>query len=96
VKIFFFVGRNDDNLSRVSSKLWKIERRGRRITVFWGPAMFDRRTRKHVPVGVLQKKTHPSFSSEMVARDFEIAIIARKENAGYQRTPRRQSRCPVR
>jgi hypothetical protein len=36
VKIFFYMGRNPANKSGVSWKIWKVQRAGRTVTVFWG------------------------------------------------------------
>jgi hypothetical protein len=43
MKIFFFMDRNPNNKSGVSWKIWKIERSGRAVTVWWGPAVIVRR-----------------------------------------------------
>ena len=38
MKVLFFMGRNSSNRSGVSWKIWKIRRKGRVVTVSWGPA----------------------------------------------------------
>ena len=38
MKTFFYMGRNLQNKSKVSWKIWKIEREGRLVTVQCGPS----------------------------------------------------------
>jgi hypothetical protein len=83
MKIFFFMGRNADNKSGLSWKIWKINRRGRVVTVFWGAAKLVQRKPKLV--NVPQEKIHRLRSVE-AARDFEQSIIRSKEAKGYQRS----------
>jgi predicted DNA-binding WGR domain protein len=91
MKIYFFAGRNDAVQSRVSSKIWKIERSGKTVTTHWGPAKFDGKRRKYVLVALLGSKTI-QFRSVSDAADFEATIVRRKEASGYQRNPRRGTR----
>jgi predicted DNA-binding WGR domain protein len=87
VKTFFFMGRNPENKSGVSWKMWKIERAGRTVTVFWGPVVL--RKRRVVPSAKLQTKVF-RLSSEATAKAFELARIESKLRSGYQRRPRRK------
>jgi len=80
------MGRNERNKSRVSWKVWKIERNGRRILLRWGPAEIDSR-RKVIPSRLLQEKTK-TFRSEPAAIEYERSVIARKLAKGYERSPR--------
>lgn len=88
MKIFFYMGRNGANKSGVSWKIWKVQRAGRTVTTFWGPATLV--NRKVVPVGNLQSKRRP-FSSAGGARAFEEHLIQSKLDKGYQRRPRRRA-----
>jgi hypothetical protein len=42
MKIYFFMGPNHKNVSKVSWKLWKVQRSGRELTVWWGPAVISK------------------------------------------------------
>jgi hypothetical protein len=86
MKTLFYMGRNDQNLSGVSWKIWKIERRGKRVKASWGAAGVIRR--KVVPKYLLSRSW--SFRSEQVAREDEQRRIAEKLSGGYQRTPKRK------
>jgi hypothetical protein len=48
MRIYFYIGPNKELKSGFSIKFWKIVRKGRRVTVKWGPAMVDVRKRKVV------------------------------------------------
>lgn len=89
MKTFFFMGPNPKNVSRVSWKIWKIERKGRKVTLLWGPAVLKRRRVK--PANTLQSKVL-QFSSIEEARQYETARIKAKTGKGYKRSPRRRSR----
>jgi predicted DNA-binding WGR domain protein len=85
MKILFFMGRNSRNRSGVSWKIWKIGRKGRVVTVSWGPALLKRRK----PVlarsaGVLDYR----FGSLDDAERFETKKINEKLSKGYQRRTR--------
>jgi hypothetical protein len=45
MKLYYFFGPNPKNKSGVSWKLWKVERKGRELTVWWGSATIDDRRR---------------------------------------------------
>ena len=82
MKIFGYMGPNDENVSRVSWKMWKIERSGRVVTTWWGPATVVKR--KLVPRYALNTKSR-SFRTEDAARKFEAGRIADKLAGGYER-----------
>ena len=89
MKIFFYVGRNKENLSGMSSKIWKIQRFGLTVTTYWGAAKMAK-SRRIVPASKfssLEKK----FSNAEEARAFESRIIKRKLDSGYERKPRRKN-----
>ncbi len=87
MKIFFYMGRNPRNKSGVSWKFWKIERRGKRVRTWWGPAVVVKR--KVVPRATLQTRSWV-FSSEAQAMEYEALRVRRKEAKGYERSPRRR------
>jgi hypothetical protein len=87
MKLFFFMDHNPENKSGVSWKLWKIERRGRAVSVWWGAAVLSRR--RPVPAGSLRTKTW-RFRSEALAEKFEQQRIANKIRSGYKRMTRRR------
>ena len=88
MKVFYFMGRNKQNKSGVSWKLWKIERKGREVSVWWGAVAVIKR--RIVPTGRLQTKCW-RFTSEPAALAFEAARIHSKEASGYQRKPKWRS-----
>ncbi len=81
MKIFFYMGRNASTRSGLSWKIWKICRRGRAVTTFWGPAKLHRR--RAVLDGAPRTKTH-KFKTVAEAIDFENSIIKGKLKKGYQ------------
>jgi len=86
MKILFYMGRNDRNKSGVSWKIWKIQRSGRTLTTWWGPAGIQGRT--VVPKSRLQEKEN-QFSSIEEAKAQENLRIEAKLRKGYERRPRR-------
>lgn len=88
MKVFFYMGRNPVNKSRLSWKIWKIERRARTVWTWWGRAEVVKR--KVVPCAGLGSKPRV-FSSLEEARSFETRLIAKKIAKGYERNPRRVS-----
>jgi predicted DNA-binding WGR domain protein len=88
MKIFFYMGRNDQNVSRVSWKVWKIERKGRRVFTQWGPAIL--RDRKPV-LEYIQWSKETRFGTEAGAKEYEQKKIESKLAKGYQRSPRMHS-----
>jgi len=85
MKIFFFMGRNANNRSGVSWKIWKIERVDRTVTTWWGPAHLQ--NRKVVPVRNLQFK-RLRFGSVDAASRYESSRIQSKVSKGYERRTR--------
>ncbi len=89
MKIYFFMGRNERNKSRISWKVWKIQRSGRCILLRWAPAQADSR-RKLIATGTMQEK-RKTFLSESAASEYERRVITRKVTKGYDRSPRRKT-----
>jgi hypothetical protein len=87
MKTFFYMGRNPQNVSGVSWKIWKIERTGRRVRVQWGPARLLKRSVR--PSGKLQEKTF-TFRTDDAARRDESARVREKVGKGYEPRPRRR------
>lgn len=85
MKVFFFMGRNSDNRSGVSWKIWKINRRGRTVVASWGPAVLRRR--RVVPARPLQSRTW-SFKTTAAAQASELVRVGEKLRKGYVRQPR--------
>jgi hypothetical protein len=85
MKILFFMGRNARNVSGVSWKLWKIQRQGRLVTAYWGPAVL--RGRRVVPANTLQSRTW-RFRTAAAAEALLKARVADKLDSGYQRRTR--------
>jgi predicted DNA-binding WGR domain protein len=56
MRVYFFFGRNDALKSGVSFKIWKIERRGRDVHVWWGRAIYNAKTRRPEPERELSTK----------------------------------------
>lgn len=85
MKVLFFMGLNPRNKSGVSWKIWKIERRGRRLQVWWGPALV--KARCPVPAATLQTKawTYRTVAQSLVD---EHRRIREKLAKGYARMPR--------
>jgi len=90
MKIFFYIQNNPKNKSGISSKIWKIERKARTVTVWWGHCIFDPSTRKPVPNSKLVTKQW-SFKNEEEAREAEKKRISEKLREGYERSPRRKA-----
>jgi hypothetical protein len=87
MKVFCYMGHNPRNKSGVSWKLWKVERSGRDLTVWWGPATLRRR--KPVPANTLQTQSWRCRTEEE-ARAQERRRIEEKLGKGYERMPRRR------
>ena len=88
MKIFYFMGRNKQTKSGVSWKTWKIERKGRRVCVWWGAVSVIQR--QVAPTGKLQTKCW-RFPSASAAVAFEAARIRSKLAGGYERKPKWRS-----
>lgn len=85
MKIFFFMGRNSSNRSGVSWKIWKIGRKGRVVTVSWGPARLKGRRPVLDPSA---RALEYRFSSPDDAGRFEAKKIGEKLRKGYERRTR--------
>ncbi|MBI2202965.1 MAG: hypothetical protein HYU41_03790 [Candidatus Rokubacteria bacterium] len=87
MKTFFFMGRNPKNKSGVSWKIWKIQRQGRTVTVFWAPAVLKKRRVRTAGKLHIKKITRSSVADAIV---FERTRVQSKLRKGYQRRPRRR------
>ena len=85
MKVFFFMGRNPANRSGLSWKIWKINRTGRRVSTFWGPATLQRRRAAFASSPQSRRRR---FETLEAARLFEESKIREKLRAGYQRRTR--------
>jgi hypothetical protein len=88
MKTFFYMGRNDHNVSMVSWKIWKVwkvERKGKQVVTWWGPAILV--DRKPVAECTLLSK-ESRFGTEVAAEEYERKKIQSKLAKGYQRSPR--------
>jgi predicted DNA-binding WGR domain protein len=88
MKIFFYMGTNPRTVERVSWKIWQIERQGRKVTTYWGPAKLVKR--RPIPASALRETTR-TFASPEAARSFEAQRIHKKLAKGYERRPRARS-----
>jgi predicted DNA-binding WGR domain protein len=89
MKIFLHAGRNSRNVSRVSSKIWKIECSGRTVQTWWGPCDVVRRVLR--PVGALSTCIR-KFKSVAAAEAFAAKRIQSKVAKGYERRCRGRMR----
>jgi predicted DNA-binding WGR domain protein len=85
MKIFFYMKRNPENISGTSFKTWKIERKGRKVTRWWGPA--ESTGHMVYPACTLQTCV-ARFRSEREAIDDEKRLVRSKLAKGYERVPR--------
>ena len=88
MKTLFFTGRNLDNISGVSWKVWKIQREGRIVETRWGPIKIVRR--RIVYSRVLSCKRWPAFPTLEAAEIFYERKVREKLRAGYELKPRRR------
>lgn len=89
MKIFFYMGRNDRNKSGVSWKIWKIERAGKHLQTWWGPAEVIKR--RVVPKLDLQTSKW-RYPTEAAAAGDEARRIQEKLSEGYERKRRNKDR----
>lgn len=87
MKIFCFHGPNPKTKGGISSKLWKIERRGCKLHVWNGPV--DMIGRKIVVRGKLVARVIP-YKTEEAARAGEAKRIQAQLAQGYYRKPRKR------
>jgi predicted DNA-binding WGR domain protein len=88
MKMFYYMGHNPDNLSGASWKIWKIERHGRELVVWWGPAKIV--NRRVVATNALQTKSW-KFKSDEAAASAEKRRVEEKLSKGYEKTPQRRA-----
>jgi predicted DNA-binding WGR domain protein len=93
MKKYFFVAPNRQVKSGMSIKVWKIERRGTRLQVWWGRAWVDTSRRRVRPKGTLTTKFW-DFPSEIAATNALRRRIDSKLRSGYKRNPRRRASSP--
>ena len=84
MKIYYFMGANPRNKSRVSWKFWRIQRTGLTVRVQFGHA--ELRKRAVVPKGHVYE-LEKRFATAAEARAYEMSRIANKERKGYERHP---------
>jgi hypothetical protein len=87
MRIFSYFGENDLNQCGNSGKIYKIERRGRTVHAWWGPAGWE--DMRPFPVGTLQHKQWTK-RSPYAAEEFRLYKIAEKEREGYRSTGKRR------
>lgn len=85
MKIYFYMRRNEITKSGLSFKMWKIERKDRIVTTWWGPAIIKNRIPR--PSHNLQSKKR-KFRTEDQAIKFEHDRIQSKLRKGYERKPK--------
>lgn len=89
MRIYFYFRRNADLKSGLSMKIWKIERRGRAVSVWWGRAVLDKKERRPKAAAKLMTKTW-RFRTEALARADLRRRIKEQLAQGYERSPRRR------
>ena len=87
MKIFCFHGPNPKTKGGISSKLWKIERQGCKLHVWYGPA--DMIGRKTVVRGELRHQVI-CYRTEEAARAGEAKRIQAQLAQGYYPKPRKR------
>lgn len=85
---FFYFRRNPQNKSGISTKIWQINRVGKTVQVWWGPARME--SRRPVPTGSLQTLRPWTFRDSAAAKDDAARRIAEKRREGYEPVPRRR------
>ena len=88
MKTLFVTGRNPDNISGVSWKVWQIKRKSRVVETRWGPIKIVRR--RIVSSRLLSFKRWPAFPTLKAAEAFYERRVREKLRAGYQLKPRRR------
>ncbi len=81
MQVFYYFGPNPELQSGHSWKIWKINRSGVSLTVWWGAATI--KNRRPQPVGKLQTKTW-QFSTVEEAKIDQKSRIREKTNKGYK------------
>ena len=88
MRTFVYMGPNAANKSGVSWKVWKIERRDRKVTVWFGKATV--KLHKLVPYNTLSSKSW-TFRTDKAAIEAVKKRIQEKENEGYEKIPGRST-----
>ena len=86
VKSFIYIGPNSKTDGDFSSKIWKIERKGKRIITWWGSVEVVKNKRGYKraePVALLLSHKR-NFPNEDAARRFEQERIESKLTKGYE------------
>jgi hypothetical protein len=84
MRTLFYMGRNSENQSGVSWKIWRVAVKGRVVEISWGPAKLVRRK----PVLVYEQGRKYKCPSEAEAKRFAEQRLQAKLAKGYERTPR--------
>ena len=86
MRIFFYTGRQDGNVSGMSSKIWKIDLRGRTLIIQWGAT--NLKNRRVEPVYLVERRrVYPSIQAAKESMDRRIRA---KLGKGYAVKPRRK------
>jgi predicted DNA-binding WGR domain protein len=85
MRIFYYLGRDSDNKSGVAFKMWKIQRKGRSVTTWWGAVRIEKR--EVLPVGKLQSHSR-AFPSVNNAIEYLEKKIREKQLKGYEKSTR--------
>jgi len=88
MRTFVYMGPNPGNKSGVSWKVWKIERRERKVTVWFGKATV--KLHKLVPSNTLSTKSW-TFRTDQAAIEAVKRRIQEKEKEGYEKISRKST-----
>jgi predicted DNA-binding WGR domain protein len=90
MRILYWFAPNSSVKNGMSSKIYKIERRGGTVCAWWGPAIWDKRTRrpKAATATCLQAREW-KFRIEADAEAFLRRKLASKIAKGYHPNPRK-------
>jgi hypothetical protein len=77
----------------MSAKIYKIERKGRTVRAWWGPACWNNETKRPEPATAdcLQSCAW-KFGSVKAAEEFLQGKLEAKVEKGYDKNPRRRNR----
>ena len=87
MKKFFYMKRNPRNISGVSFKIWKIERKGRKVTTWWAPAECTHH-KVHIAKGRTFRRHVLHFRLDQDAIDHEKRRVKSKKAKRYVQFPR--------
>jgi hypothetical protein len=88
MKKFFYIGPNKELRSGFSIKFWKIERKGKTVTAYWGPAQLDHLKRRVLVASWTQSCSWIFNSTTQAKLDLERRIDSQLRH-GYYRLRRR-------